>query len=84
MPRRHQPKDFFDGIRQSIDPPNRTSVAGAEHWEYAVRPEEFNLLRTGGPEHDFMVDAYITWMGLSAERQRHFTQTTFLRNQNLS
>ena len=34
----------------------------AEHWEYAVRPEEFNLLRTGGDENDFLVDAYITWM----------------------
>ena len=75
-----QPKDFFDAIRQSFDPPSRTSVSEAQHWEYAVRPEEFNTLRTGGPEHDFMVDAYITWMGLSAEHDRHFTKIAFRQN----
>jgi hypothetical protein len=70
-------------IEQEFNPPNTTSVSAAEHWEPAVRPEKFNLLRTGGPENDFMVDAYITWMGLSAERQRHFTKITFLQNPDL-
>jgi hypothetical protein len=78
-----QPKDFFGMIAQSLNPPNTTSVSAGEHWEPAVRPEQFNVLRTGGPENDFMVDAYITWMGLSAERQRHFTQITFQQNPNL-
>jgi len=76
-------KDFLDGIRQSIDPPNRTTVSSGQHWEHAVRPEEFNTLRTGGPENDFMVDAWITWMGLTAENDRHFTKITFAQNQNL-
>lgn len=78
-----QPGDFFGMIRQNLIPPNTTSVSAGEHWEPAVRPEEFNSLRTGGPENDFMVDAYITWMGLSAERQRHFTKITFEQNQKL-
>ena len=78
-----QPRDSVDGIRQSIDPPNTTSLGGGEHWEYAVRPEEFNHLRTGGPENDFMVDAWITWMGLSAERQRHFTLMPFQQNPDI-
>ena len=78
-----QPKDVFDSIRQSIDPPDTTSVGGAEQWEYVVRPEEFNKLRTGGPENDFLVDAYITWMGLSAEKERHFTRITFEQNKDL-
>jgi hypothetical protein len=77
------PQDFFSAMRQAIDPPSRTTLSGGEHWEYAVRPEEFNVLRTGGPENDFMVDAYITWMGLSAEHDRHFTRITFPQNQNL-
>jgi hypothetical protein len=76
-------RDFFDGLRQSIDPPNTTSVSAAEHWEYAVRPEEFNKLRTGGPENNYLVDAYITWMGLSAENDRHFTKMAFLQNPKL-
>jgi len=78
-----QPGDFFGMIAQSLNPPNTTSVSAGEHWEPVVRPEQFNVLRTGGPENDFMVDAYITWMGLSAERQRHFTQITFQQNPNL-
>jgi hypothetical protein len=78
-----QPSDFFGMVKQSLDPPNTTSVSAGESWEPAVRPEEFNVLRTGGPENDFMVDAYITWMGLSTGRQKHFTKITFAQNQNL-
>lgn len=78
-----QPQDLFGSLRQALDPPNTVSVGGAEHWEYAVRPEEFNQLRTGGPEHDFAVDAVITWLGLSDENGRHFLLTTFLQNQTL-
>ena len=78
-----QPGDFFGMIAQSLNPPNTTSVSAGEHWEPVVRPEEFNVLRAGGPENDFRVDAYITWMGLSAEQQRHFTKITFQQNPNL-
>lgn len=78
-----EPKDFVDALSRAWNPPQTTGVSTSEHWEYAVRPEEFNVLRTGGPENDFMVDAYITWMGLSAERQRHFTNITFIQNPNL-
>lgn len=74
------PKDFFDRIAQSIDPPNTTSVSTAQHWEPVVRPEQFNVLRTGGKENNFMVDAYITWMGLSTDEGRHFTKITFHQN----
>jgi len=76
-------RDFFDSLRQGNDSTNRTTVSSGEHWEYAVRPEEFNKLRTGGPENDFLVDAYITWMGLSAENDRHFTKMAFLQNPKL-
>jgi hypothetical protein len=76
-----QPRDFFDVIRQNIDPPNTTGFSFAEHWEPAVRPEEFNWLRTGGKKNDFQVDAYITWLGLSDERERHFTKVTFTQHQ---
>jgi hypothetical protein len=76
-----QPKGLLDAFRQAIDPPDTTSVGAAEHWEYAVRPEEFNTLRRGGPEDDFMVDAYITWMGLTTEENRHFTSIAFRQNQ---
>ena len=78
-----QAKGFFDSLRQSFDPPGRTTVSTAEHWEDAVRPEEFNDLRTGGPEYNFMVDAYITWMGLTAEDGNHFLKISFQQNQNL-
>jgi hypothetical protein len=78
-----QSKSFLDALRQSFDPPDRTSVSSAEHWEDAVRPEEFNDLRTGGPEYNFMVDAYITWMGLTAEDGNHFLKISFQQNQNL-
>jgi hypothetical protein len=77
------PKDFFDGIQQSMEPRSTTSFGGSERWEYAVRPEEFNQLRTGGEENDFMVDAWITWMGLSDERQRHFTLMSFEQHPDL-
>ena len=78
-----QPSDFFGMVKQSLDPSDTTSVSAGEHWEPAVRPEEFSVLRTGGPENDFMVDAYITWMGLSTGRQKHFTKITFAQNPNL-
>jgi hypothetical protein len=66
-----------------MDPPSTTSFGGSERWEHAVRPEEFNQLRTGGEENDFVVDAWITWMGLSAERQRHFTLMSFEQHPDL-
>ncbi len=78
-----QPKEFFDAMRQSIDPPGRTTVSTVEHWEDAVRPEEFNDLRTGGPDYNFMVDAYITWMGLVADDGNHFLKISFQQNQHL-
>jgi len=68
---------MWDAARRMFDPPNTTSVSAAEHREYAVQPADFARLRTGGPLNNFEVDAYITWLGLSAERERHFTKATF-------
>jgi hypothetical protein len=83
----HQPpqpaKDMWDSIRRMVDPPSTGGTSTAPNDEPAVRPEEFALLRNGGPENDFQVDAYITWLGLSAEGGRHFTNATFIQNQNL-
>jgi hypothetical protein len=76
-------KGFWDSLHQMIDPPSTASISASEQREYAVQPEEFNRLRTGGSANDFQVDAYITWLGLSAERERHFTMATFFQNQNL-
>jgi hypothetical protein len=76
-------RDFWDSVRRAIDPPHTTNVSAAEHLEYAIEADKFAELRTGGLENDFQVDAYVTWVGLSAERERHFMQTTFNQNQNL-
>ena len=70
-------KDMWDAARRMFDPPNTTSVSAAEQREYAVQPADFARLRTGGPLNNFEVDAYITWLGLSAEHERHFTKATF-------
>jgi hypothetical protein len=74
---------MWDRLNRMVDPPRTGGSNIAPSQEPAVRPEEFALLRNGGPENDFLVDAYITWLGLAAEDGRHFTQTTFLQNQNL-
>jgi hypothetical protein len=76
-------RDMWDRLNRMVDPPRTGGSNIAPSQEPAVRPEEFALLRNGGPENDFLVDAYITWLGLAAEDGRHFTQTTFLQNQNL-
>jgi len=75
--------NWGDALLSACDPPQTTGISATEHWEYAVRPEEFNRLRVGGPENDFQVDAYITWVGASGENERHFTLITFKQNPNL-
>jgi len=72
-----QPHGILDTLRQQFDPPDTSSLTGTEHLEYAVRPEAFNRLRTGGPKNNFLVDAYVTWMGMATGDERHFTLTTF-------
>lgn len=76
-------QNLTDSLWTAWNPPTTTGVSTAEHWEYAVRPEEFNCLRNGGPENDFQVDAYITWIAAMANRERHFTHITFNQNPNL-
>jgi len=77
-------KDIWDSLRQTIDPPNTTTVGTSERLEYAVKPEEFAQLRNGGPDNDFLVDAYVTWIGLcTADTGEHFTKATFIQDQDL-
>lgn len=76
-------QDLSDEIFAAFYPPSTTGFSQSEHWEPAVRPEEFNLLRNGGPQHDFEVDAYITWPGLADTVGQHFIRTTFIQNPNL-
>ena len=78
-----RPQNLLDGIVNAWDPPPSAGISTTEHWEYAVQPSVFNRLRTGGKENDFMVDAYITWMGLCTEQERHFIEMSFLQNQEL-
>jgi len=72
-----------EGLWAAFNPPSTTGVSTTEQWEYAVRPEEFNLLRNGGSKNDFQVDAYITWLGAGDNGDQHFTHTTFNQNPNL-
>jgi len=76
-------QSMADALMNAVDPPSTAGVSTTEHWEYAVRPEEFNTLRTGGPENDFQVDAYITWIGANGPGERHFTHITFNQDKNL-
>ena len=77
------PKDMWDRFQRMINPPRTGGSNVSPHVEPAVRPEEFERLRIGGEENHFLVDAYITWLGLSTEEGQHFTMTTFLQNQQL-
>jgi hypothetical protein len=77
------PRDTFDMIRQTFDPSSTTSVSLGEQWEEAVRPEEFQQLRTGGPENNFLVDAFISWMGLNTATGQNYLLTTFQQNPGL-
>lgn len=66
---------------------NPTSGAGISttgQWEPSVRPEEFNNLRNGGPDNDYQVDAFITWIGHQGDEQRHFSFITFNQNPHLA
>jgi hypothetical protein len=83
LPPQHKPQDLADALATAMNPPSTTGVSTTEHWEYAVRPEEFNCLRNGGPENDFQVDAFITWIAPMANNERHFTHITFNQNPNL-
>ncbi|HZQ48498.1 MAG TPA: TraM recognition domain-containing protein, partial [Verrucomicrobiae bacterium] len=82
-----QPKpqrSLADSITGMFDArPSTASVTAGEQWEPVVRPEEFAQLRTGGPENDFQVDAFITWIGASGPEERHFTHITFNQNPEL-
>jgi len=76
-------RDMWESLLRNFDPPRNSSVSTSQQREYAVQPEEFNNLRTGGPVNDYKVDAYITWLGLSTDGRRHFTKITFQQNPNL-
>lgn len=82
-PRRPASKEMSDSFLEALNPPSNVGFSTHEQWEYAVRPEEFNCLRNGGPENDFQVDAYITWTGATGHNEKHFTQITFNQNPNL-
>jgi len=69
-PPRPAAKDLTEALSMAFDPPSSAGVSTTEHWEPAVRPEEFNCLRNGGPENDFQVDAFITWVGTSGTPER--------------
>ena len=75
--------DLIDTLSNAWNPPSSTGVSTTEHWEPAIRPEEFNLLRNGGPENNFQVDAFITWIGTAGRYERHFAPITFEQNPNL-
>lgn len=74
-----QANDFVGQLYQTYLPESSVSHSEAEHLEPAVRPEEFNKLRNGGPRNNFQVEAYITWLGMADGGGRHFTKTTFLQ-----
>jgi type IV secretory pathway TraG/TraD family ATPase VirD4 len=82
-PPRPEPKDAVEAFSMALNSPQTAGVTTTEQWEYAVRPEEFNTLRTGGPENDFQVDAYLTWVGAIDGNEHHFSQITFNQNPNL-
>lgn len=81
-PPKAQSESMFDNLMAAWNPPSTAGISTTEQWEYVVRPEEFNRLRVGGPENDFQVDAFVTWIGTSGN-ERHFTHITFNQNQNL-
>lgn len=82
-PRRPASQELSDSFLEALNPPSNVGVSTHEQWEYAVRPEEFNCLRNGGPENEFLVDAYMTWIGTTGRNEKHFTQITFNQNPNL-
>ncbi len=62
-----------------------SSSGRSETMEYSVPPGKFASLRTGGPENDFKVDAYVHISGRNfgtAQKPRNYLATTF--NQRIS
>ena len=51
-----QPYRLFDELRERQ---SNTTVSTSRQREFAVQPHEFGLLRTGGEENDFIVEAFI-------------------------
>lgn len=55
------------------------SIGRSSSWvlEPIIRPEYFNYLRTGGPQHNFLVDAYVHRQGRTFANGLNFKKITF-------
>jgi hypothetical protein len=76
-----EPKGIWESYVQTFDPPKNTGYSSREEWEPAIQPNEFLSLRNGGLQNDFLVDAYISWQGLTGASGSPFIKTTFNQKQ---
>lgn len=68
---------LWESYVQTFDPPKNSGYSSREEWEPAIQPNEFLSLGNGGPQNDFLVDAYISWQGLSGASGSPFIKATF-------
>jgi len=79
----HLGTEIHSRVSISQNPSSKAGISITEHWEYAIQPSALNRLRTGGKGNDFLVEAYVTWMGLCTEQERHFLKMSFRQSQEL-
>jgi len=58
-----------------------TSRNSSYKLEDMVRPEHFNLLKTGGPDYNYLVESYIHFQGRAFDNGLNFRKVTFKQNQ---
>jgi len=56
---------------------NNGSASSSQHMQYLVEPREFTMLRTGGLENQYLVDAVITGTGRRFSTGSNFLRTAF-------
>lgn len=67
------------GVRtlNSVHVGKEASSTTSQHMQYMVEPAEFTMLRTGGSEYDYLVDAVITGTGRIFSTGMNFLPATF-------
>lgn len=70
-------KQFRKMISYGMNSHSGSNSGLNEQLHYQVEPTEFTMLRTGGPENDFLVDIILTVTGKQWSNNKNFLRKTF-------
>ncbi len=77
---------YYGGLSEAVakNPGTNQSAGGSQVFEYLVQPQEFTMLKTGGPECEMKVDGVIfqggrRWVvqGRDKAKTQNFIRHTF-------